>query len=507
MFCNRCGKTLGPDAKDCSSCGQPVGDSRFEGSGYTSSQVRFVPEGAEQTGYAPYTKTTYSSMNDEGGDVYSRTSYRPALAEGEGGQTTGTPREDGAATEGTGEEALEGAGSPVGEGARTEPTPQNAPRADGEQPRQTERDALGIEIKPLAPIKKTGISPAVQRYIEQMNYQKGRKRRKAAGEEAAEAGADGYAAEGGFAPEESAYAPRDLGSGARKWAVRVAGVMGVIVVLVAAVLLISYQTASRSKIPGVTYALYNDGLALIKTHATNEYREGIIKLWRADNSGAAAETQQKTERDQINALLPEKPLENDQQFVNTLLSIQDSIETATMTDAIAALGASSGTLASMSEASNQNWKVIENAITRLEMSTDASEMALIIEGAELEIPTVEPEPVETPSPYKTLKKGMKNNRQVYNMQERLRSLGWFNGKSDGDFGPATQTAVKKFQNGVGLEEDGIATPELQELLFAEDAPRGDGGNDAAQAPAQPEGGEAPAEGEDAPAEGEDAPAA
>jgi len=89
MFCNKCGKTLNPEAKACFSCGQPVGDSRFEGSGYTSSQIRFVPEKAEREGYAPYTKTTYSSMPDEDGDVYSRTSYRPALSSDEARQTTG----------------------------------------------------------------------------------------------------------------------------------------------------------------------------------------------------------------------------------------------------------------------------------------------------------------------------------------------------------------------------------------------------------------------------------
>jgi peptidoglycan hydrolase-like protein with peptidoglycan-binding domain len=114
------------------------------------------------------------------------------------------------------------------------------------------------------------------------------------------------------------------------------------------------------------------------------------------------------------------------------------------------------------------------------------------------IPTPVPEATATPSPYKTLKKGMKNNKQVKNLQDRLYKLGWFNGVRDGDFGPATQTAVKKFQKALGLpeaEQDGIATSALQEQLYADNAPRGDGkapsATTAPDATPAPEGGETP----------------
>ncbi len=50
----------------------------------------------------------------------------------------------------------------------------------------------------------------------------------------------------------------------------------------------------------------------------------------------------------------------------------------------------------------------------------------------------------TPCPT-SLKKGMKNSKQVKNLQDRLHKLGWFNGVQDGDFGPATQTVVKLFK--------------------------------------------------------------
>ncbi len=76
---------------------------------------------------------------------------------------------------------------------------------------------------------------------------------------------------------------------------------------------------------------------MIKSHASTEYREGLIQLWRADNSGALAMTRSNRARKQLAALMPEKGLDNDQGFVDTLLSIQDSIENATATDAVAVL--------------------------------------------------------------------------------------------------------------------------------------------------------------------------
>ncbi len=480
MFCNKCGKTLNPEAKACPSCGQPVGDSRFEGSGYTSSQVRFVPGSTEQQGYAPYTKTTYSSAPEEDGDVYSRTSYRPALAEDEGRRTTGMADAEPEA------EAEPGAGE---EPSTDEAAP--APEAKPEAPREprAETDSLGIEIKPLEPIRKTGISPEVQRYIQQMNQRKGRAHPH-------EDGADGeIPAHEHEAGHDGADAPRG-GSGLNRWLIRIAGVVAVVALLVAGVLFIADRTANRAKIPGVTYTLYTDGLSLVKQHVTDEYRTGIIKLWRADQTGAAAMQQQETESQQISALMPEKTLENDQSFMDTLLAVQKSIEDATTTDAIAALGAGNTALDSLSASSEKNWALISSMIEQLETTTNAADLSAIAKGVDLStLATPTPEPTATPVPYKTLKKGMKNSKQVKNLQDRLHKLGWFNGVQDGDFGPATQTVVKLFQKAIGMEEDGIATPELQARLFADDAPRGD---DKTPAPAAtpapslaPEGGEAP----------------
>ncbi len=500
MFCNKCGKTLNPEAKACPSCGQPVGDSRFDGSGYTSSQVRFVPEKAEREGYAPYTKTTYSSMPDEDGDVYSRTSYRPALSEEEGRQTTGFadagPEPEGQPEdEPTAEEAPEPREpEEMGEYKAPAPGPEPSPyEASGD------RDALGFEIRPMEPIRKTGISPEVQRYIQQMNQRKTRAQRKehSAEPQEGEAREEGDEHEPGqeYAQDHATYAPR---AGIGKWAMRIGGVVLVLALLVAGVLFIVDRTANRAKIPGVTYTLYTEGIALVKQHVTNEYRTEIIKLWRADQTGAAAASQQEGESQQIAKLLPEKPLENDKLFIDTLLAIQESIKVATATDAIAALTAGNTTLGSLTQESEKNWQHINGKIAELEAASDVQQLDAVRTGVDIKtIPTPVPEATATPSPYKTLKKGMKNNKQVKNLQDRLYKLGWFNGVRDGDFGPATQTAVKKFQKAIGLteaEQDGIATPALQERLYADDAPRGDGkaaattAADAAATPA-PEGGE------------------
>ena len=502
MFCNKCGKTLNPEAKACPSCGQPVGDSRFEGSGYTSSQLRFVPESPEQSGYAPYTKTTYSSSPDESGDVYSRTSYRPALSEDEVRETTGYR-----------EPEPEEAPEDERQDAPEEPeTGEDAPRSDMPAPQpepeprlDEDRDALGIEIRPLEPIRKTGISPEVQRYIQQMNQKKGRVQRKAYGQDgeaqdAAEPGASDEIADHEDGAPEGDARPARFSSGAGRWAMRIAGVLAVIVLLVVGVLFIADRTANRAKISGVTYSLYTEGLSLIKSRTTSEYRTGIIKMWRADSTGSAVIQQQKTEGEQIAALLPEKPLENDQLFIDTLLSIQQSIDEVTATDALAALSAGETTLGTLTAESQQGWDLINNAISRLDIATEKTDLDAIIKGVDFaNIATPEPEATPTPSPYKTLKKGMKNNAEVKKLQNRLSKLGWFNGVKDGDFGPATAQAVKKFQKALGLsegEQNGIATAALQELLYADNAPRADGTTapaatesaDAAETPA-PEGGE------------------
>ncbi len=85
--------------------------------------------------------------------------------------------------------------------------------------------------------------------------------------------------------------------------------------------------------------------------------------------------------------------------------------------------------------------------------------------------TPEPaQPVETPVPYQRLKRKDKG-AAVKQLQQRLADLGWYTGVVDGVYGSNTATIVRRFQQAVGMEGDGVASPEMQEKLFADDAPR------------------------------------
>lgn len=58
---------------------------------------------------------------------------------------------------------------------------------------------------------------------------------------------------------------------------------------------------------------------------------------------------------------------------------------------------------------------------------------------------------------------------VTRLQERLTELGYFSGKISGKYDTETEKAVKQFQKNNGLVSSGMATQELQELLFSSNA--------------------------------------
>lgn len=80
-------------------------------------------------------------------------------------------------------------------------------------------------------------------------------------------------------------------------------------------------------------------------------------------------------------------------------------------------------------------------------------------------------PVVTPEPstYTKLKPGSTGTK-VKALQKRLKALGYFDGDIGGNYLTKTTAAVKAFQKAIGVKQDGIATVDLQEKLFSEDAP-------------------------------------
>lgn len=76
-------------------------------------------------------------------------------------------------------------------------------------------------------------------------------------------------------------------------------------------------------------------------------------------------------------------------------------------------------------------------------------------------------PAYTPasSSYKTLKQGSRG-QAVRDLQQRLTDLGYLNDRVDGAFDQNTATAVMSFCTQNGLDVQGEATPEMQQLLYS-----------------------------------------
>lgn len=68
-----------------------------------------------------------------------------------------------------------------------------------------------------------------------------------------------------------------------------------------------------------------------------------------------------------------------------------------------------------------------------------------------------PKPTPTSASFPILRKGMSGDA-VRGLQERLRSLGVFEGAIDGAFGEVTETAVKAAQRKYQLDPDGVVGP-------------------------------------------------
>ena len=72
------------------------------------------------------------------------------------------------------------------------------------------------------------------------------------------------------------------------------------------------------------------------------------------------------------------------------------------------------------------------------------------------------------SNYTEMSKGSKGD-EVKTLQARLKELGFYASTIDGDYGNGTVNAIKAFEDYNGLEQTGVASPDLQAFLFSNNA--------------------------------------
>lgn len=530
MFCSRCGKTLMPEDVKCPNCGALLGESRFEGSSYTSVQAHILPDSpAGRT--AAYTKTTYTTMTDEEkqeGAVDSRTTYRPVFD----GSAPEEVRKDMRA-------ALETAAAAEGAEAEEPEKPQvtledlpedalNTLNAVDEELQMDQVDTSELRSRPIESTGRAGISAGVEEYVQKLESSQqrrsGRRRRSAVPEEygqpdAAAEGApdaprparmarparaaapaeaydapaaeaydlpeDGYRGDdappeaGGYYDDpEAGYEGIDEGEFEEIRYGRTIGVKDILkvalIMVLAAALIVggvlwfrNFKTRQPSApIEGVSDTLYDEGLAAVKAYTEDAYVSELTSLYTAEHSITDFTARIAADSAALDKLVPAEPAVNDSLFVSALQSIQNNIGNAILMDAIE--GEQGG--ADNSEASAARWNIINTAISQLEAASTAQELTAILNGEQI---TAAAPATPSPTPAPTYARLVKDDKSdaVKELQNRLYALGFLLDDRDGTFGNKTQTAVKAFQQAAGLPVTGIADSETQALLYSDDAPR------------------------------------
>ena len=459
MFCSRCGKTLIPEDKQCPHCGTPVGESRFEGTPYTSAQAHVLPNTPVGQVSAAYTRTTYTTMPEEQqqqGAVDSRTTYRPVYDDASAPEDI---REDMRA-------ALEGDDA-------VPPQPKDLPEdvkstlsAVDEELKMDSVDTSELRSRPIESTGRAGISTEVEDYIQKLEANQSRKA--ARRRRAVEDNEDSYTA-----PEEDVvYDDTQTEPDAEQSEVfddigeeefdeirygRTIGVkdilrVALIMVLAAALIVGGVMwfrhirgAQNTSKIEGVTQSLYDSGLEMIKAHREDTYINELVNLYR--NQSILSFTQRVTsDSSAFDELMPEEPAVNDALYISALQTIQGNIGNAILMDVTEA----DNTAGDSGQDASARWTIVDEAIATVENATTAQELTAVLNGERV---TVAASPTPTPEPetnYNTLSKGDKSD-EVLELQNRLYMLGFLLDDRDGDFGSKTQTAVKLFQQAAGLE--------------------------------------------------------
>lgn len=527
MFCANCGKTLKNGASTCPHCGAPVGENHFQGLPYTAAQPKIAPGETEKLAeqFRPYTRTTYMGSGEPEGDVLSRTTYRPVLDE----ESASAPEDGEAPTQEA--PASEGESAPEAEAAENrgngvealfdEPKGKDdaedgaAPSSESDAQEDGEAEAVedAVDIDPanihVEPVKVdaepeiseeskrilSGEAPVhnerVKRSLLTDKLPFGRKEadRPLFGEEKEEDGVP--------VPEDAADAESDDTSSeqfdfgrderARRLnfdyitiAKYAAIALVIIAVFVGGYLWIDYMISGRdsSPIDGVSQALYDSGTQYVSTLTEDAFRAEMIQLYQTDSLAFLERVDSMLA--EADAMLPESPRENDALFIEAMRHIITNVGNALSVDSMNApllANASAEEQATINTASQNNWQIVQNGIAALSEATTATGLTNIINSQTVtvnvqqveEIPQ-ETEPTPDPSQYTSLSKDMRSE-EVQAMQERLIELGYLDDSADGVFGNNTLIAVKFFQQDAGFDVDGIASPEMQALLFSEDAPR------------------------------------
>ena len=300
MFCSRCGKTLMPEDKQCPHCSTPVGESRFEGTPYTSAQPHIMPDTPAGQASAAYTRTTYTTMSDaqqQKGAVDSRTTYRPVYDEASAPEAI---RKDMRAAIDGGDEAQDAPLPPV------EDLPQdvqNTMNAVDEELKMESMDTSELRTRPIESTGRAGISSEVEDYIQKLEANQSRKA--ARKRRAIDDREDNYTApQEDVVYDDTQVAPdneqsevfddidedefdeirygRTIGV---KDILRIAGIMVLAAALIVGGVMWFRHIRSGnngSKIEGVTQTLYASGLEKIKANRQDTYINELVNLYRND---------------------------------------------------------------------------------------------------------------------------------------------------------------------------------------------------------------------------------
>lgn len=488
MFCSKCGKTLSSDSGGHCSCGQAIGDSRFEGVPYTSAQARIVPGESSYSASdpLPYTRTTYTGRDEQiqaSVDVDARTTYRPVY---EGSSVPEGIRRDVRAAVGHDE-------TEEMDDSRFEDNPLiREIFHDDTNIGIDDFDLSQIRSRPIVSEGRAGISRDVTEYVERLEAASERgvsrsRRRRIYGDAEASQDQISYEEVGEevFADamedgEEDGYASRNI----PRLVIKIASIVVIAVLLFVGGKLIydkvnDIQT-NKAPIEGVSLALYEQGLEMIKAHADTAYVDSLLTT--AEGTGVLGITTPLSEdAAEITALLSAEPNTNDELFVSVLSSIQVNIGNSVTMDVIDMNNTDTGTAIANSQ---ERWNVVNGAITQLEAATNYADLTAILGGKTILIAQPTNAPTPTPVPYKTLSKGDKSE-DVLALQNRLWELGYLQDDRDGAFGNKTQTAIKQFQSEMALEVTGIADAVTQNALYSDDAIRTDKAQPTVAATLQP----------------------